>query len=47
MAPGTVSVMKSDDALHIECEDGEGIAKRSVIPAQGGMIWGMSFLEES
>ena len=39
-APGTVRFKKSDDVLHIECKDGDRVAKRSVTPTSSEMIWG-------
>ena len=39
-APGSVRIKKSDDALRIECEDGEHTVTRSVSPVGGAMIWG-------
>lgn len=39
-APGSVRFKKSDSALHISCKDGEGVAKRTVTPIRGEMIWG-------
>ena len=39
-APGSVRVKKSDDALRIECPDGEETVTRSVSPQGDAMIWG-------
>ena len=39
-APGSVRIKKSDDALRITCEDGDGTVTRSVMPQRDAMIWG-------
>ena len=39
-APGSVRIKKSDDALRITCEDGDGTVSRSVMPQGDAMIWG-------
>ena len=39
-APGSVTVKKSDDPLHIRCEDGDNVVTRSVSPNRDAMIWG-------
>ena len=38
--PGNVTFKKSDDALHIVCKDGEGLARRTVKPTKNEMVWG-------
>lgn len=43
-APGSVKFKKSDDALRIECEDGDRKVTRSVSPTGDAMIWGNAVL---
>ena len=40
-APGPVKFKKSDDPLHIQCEDGpDEVAERTLTPTRDAMIWG-------
>jgi hypothetical protein len=43
-APGSVKFKKSDDALRIECEDGDQKVTRAVTPTADAMIWGNAIL---
>lgn len=40
MAPGSVTVKRSDEALKIRCKDGDEYVTRSVTPNKDEMIWG-------
>ena len=39
-APGSIRFTKSDDSLHITCEDGDYMASATVTPTSGDMVWG-------
>ncbi len=39
-APGSVRFQKSDNALHIACEDEDSVASATVTPTSGEMVWG-------
>ncbi len=39
-APGPVTVVKSDDALVLRCEDGPHVLTRTIAPDNSGMAWG-------